>query len=116
MKCIVLQNSDEVLLGFILFSPDLGEPQGDCVFVISPGQSELSGSPVMALLVERREAFESEWQLVGRTPLSVVIRTPGLPKDLFIDLESSGTGFWGVIERNQRQAIGRALLPVETNK
>jgi hypothetical protein len=111
MKCVVLQNSDGGHLGFMLCSPDLGQPAGDCVFVAVPGQAELFDTPAAKLLLLRREAGESSWQVVGREPLSAVVRTPGLPAELFIDLGGSGHGQWGVVSGSDRQVVGRALLP-----
>jgi len=111
MKCVVLQNADGAHLGFMLCSPDLGQPAGDCVFVAVPGQAELFDTPAAGLLFERREAGESSWQVASREPLSVVVRTPGLPAEMFVELGSGGAGQWGVGSGSGRQVVGRALLP-----
>ena len=111
MKCVVLQDADGAHLGFMLCSPDLGQPSGNCVFMALPGQAEVFESPAAELLFERREAAESSWQVVCREPLSVAVRTPGLPAELFVELGGSGSGQWGVVSGSDRQVVGRALLP-----
>lgn len=111
MKCIVLQNADGVRLGFMLCSHDLSEPSGDCVFVAVPGQPERLGTPEGDLLSRRREAGESTWQVSLRDPLSVVVRTPGLPAEMFVEFSGSGPGSWGVGSGTDRQIVGRAILP-----
>jgi hypothetical protein len=111
MKVVVLQNADGAHLGFMLCSPDLGQSAGGCVFVAIPNHAELFATPAAELLFERRNAGESLWQLVGREPLSVVVRTPGLSAELFIELGKSGAGHWGVAGGSSRQVVGRALLP-----
>jgi hypothetical protein len=111
MKCVVLQNADGAHLGFMLCSPDLGRPSGDCVFVAVPTRAELFETPAAELLFRRREAGESAWRAVGREPRTVVVRTPGLPDEMFIELDGSGTGEWGVGSGPDRHVVGRALLP-----
>jgi hypothetical protein len=111
MRCVVLQNADGAHLGFLLCSPDLGQPSGDCVFIAVPGQAELFDTPAAAPLFERRVAGESAWQVISREPLCVVVRTPGLPAELFIELGGSGRGQWGLGSGPDRQIVGRALLP-----
>jgi len=111
MKCVVLQNADGAHLGFMLCNPDLGQPSGDCVFMAVPGQVELFDTTAAELLFERRELGESSWRVSGREPLSVVIQTPGLSAELFIELGGTGTGRWGVVSGSDRQVVGHALLP-----
>ncbi|MCE9638259.1 MAG: hypothetical protein K8T90_21365 [Planctomycetes bacterium] len=111
MKCVVLQNADGAHLGFMLCSPSLDEPSGDCVFIAVPIQAELFDTPAAAVLFERRDAEESSWRVTSREPLSVAVRTPGLAAGLFVELGGSGTGQWGVVSGSNRQVVGRALLP-----
>ncbi len=111
MKCVVLQNAEGSHLGFMLCSPDLEQQSGDCVFMAMPTRAELFGSPASELLFRRREAGESGWRVVGREPLSIAIRTPGLPDEFFIELDQSGNGQWGIGNGSARQVVGRALLP-----
>lgn len=110
MKCIVLQNADGAHLGFMLCSPDLGQPSGDCVFMAVPGQAELFETPAAELLFQRRQAGESAWEVTGRAPLSVVVRTPGLADELRIELDDQGTGQWSLGLGPGRQVVGRAVL------
>lgn len=114
MKCVVLQNSEGAHLGFMLCSPDLGQPSGDCVFMPVPGQAELFDTPAAELLFRRREAGESSWQVIGREPLSVMVRTPGTTAELFVEFIGSGPGHWGVGTGSSRQVVGRAVLPPST--
>lgn len=111
MKCVVLQTADGIQLGFMLCSPDLGQPTGDCVFLAVPGQGELIDTPAVELLWQRREAGESSWRVVSREPLSVVVGTPGLSAELFIQLDGTSIGQWGVLSGSERQVVGRALVP-----
>lgn len=111
MKCVVLQNADGAHVGFMLCSPDLDQPSGDCVFMAIPGQAELFDTPAAVLLFERRKSGESSWQVSDREPLTIAVRTQGLPADLFIELGGSGIGQWGVVNGSDRQIVGRALLP-----
>ena len=90
MKSVVLQNSDGSHRGFMLCNPDLGQPCGDCVFIAVPTKAELFDTPAAELLFQRRDAGENAWHVVSREPLSVVVRTPGLPADLFIELGRPG--------------------------
>ena len=110
MRCIVLQDAVGAHLGFMLCNPDLSQPAGDCVFMAMPFQAELFDTSAAELLFRRREAGESTWQIVAREPLSVVVRTPGVPADLFVKLGGSD-GHWGVGSGVDRQVVGRALLP-----
>jgi hypothetical protein len=114
MRCVVLQNADGAHLGFILWSPGLDQSSGNCVFVAVPGQAELFDTPAAGLLFERREVGESSWRVAGREPLSVAVRTPGLPGEMFVELGGSGTGQWGIVSGSDRQVVGRALLPQST--
>ena len=108
---VVFQNAEGQHLGFMLCSPDLGEPSGECVFVPLPVEAELFGTPAAELLFRRRDAGESSWQVVGREPLSVVVRTPALPDELFVEIGRSETGEWGIGSGTDRRVVGRALLP-----
>ena len=110
MKCVVLQNADDAHLGFMLCNPDLGHPSGDCVFIAVPGQVELFDTSALKLLFERREVGENSWRVSGREPLSVVVQTPGLSAELFIEIGGTGTGRWGVMSGSDRQVVGHALL------
>lgn len=110
MKCVVLQNADGAHLGFMLCSPDLGQPSGDCVFMAAPGQAELFETPAAERLFQRRAAGESAWEVTGRAPLSVVVRTPGLADELLIELDDQGNGQWSIASGPGRQVLGRALL------
>jgi len=110
MNCVVLQNADGAHLGFMVCTPDLGQPAGECLFMAVAMQAELFNTPAALLLFERRGAGESSWKVVGREPLSVVVSTPGLPAELFIELDG-GFGQWGVGRGSGRRIVGRALLP-----
>jgi hypothetical protein len=110
MKCVIFRNADGELLGFMLCNPDLSQPSGDCVFMVLPGHAELFDTPAAILLFQRREPGESSWRVVDRNPISVVVQTPGLPDELFIELHG-GAGQWGVISGLDREVVGRALLP-----
>lgn len=111
MKCVFLQNQEGAHLGFLLCSPGLDQPSGHCVLMVVPSHAELFDTPAAAMLAERREAGESSWWVTGRAPLSVVIRTPGLLTELFIELGESGSGSWGVVSGPERQVVGLAMLP-----
>jgi hypothetical protein len=111
MKCIVLQDTDGAHLGFMLCSHDLSEESGDCVFMPFPGQANLFDSPGANLISQRRDAGESNWQVSERDPFSVVVRTPGLEPDMFIEFSGSGPGHWGIGSGADRKSVGRALLP-----
>jgi hypothetical protein len=111
MNCVVLQTEDCAHLGFMLCNPDLGQPSGDCVFIAVPSQPELFDTPAAKLLFQRREVGESAWQVTCREPISVIVRTPGVPAELFIEFDQQGTGQWGPISGAQRQIAGRALIP-----
>jgi hypothetical protein len=110
MKCVVLQSADGANLGFMLCNPDLGQPSGDCVFVAAPAQADLFDTPAAQLLFQRQGAGESAWQVIRREPLSVVVRTPGLPAEMFIEFGGSSVGQWGVGSGSDRQVVGLALL------
>lgn len=111
MKCVVLQNADGAHLGFMLCRPDLGQPAGDCVFVAVPRQPELLDTPEAELLFRRREAGENTWRVRGREPLSVVVRTPGLPEEtMFVEFGGLDSGQWGVESGSHRRVAGRAVL------
>ncbi len=60
MKCVVLQNADGGHLGFMLCSPGLDQPAGNCVFMPLPAQPELFDTPAAGLLFARREAGDAE--------------------------------------------------------
>jgi len=111
MKCVVLQDSDGSHLGFMLCSPDLGHSSGDCVFMAVPTLPESFDSPAADLLFQRRDAGESAWEVIGREPLSVVVRSPGLATELFVELGGSEGGRWGIGSGPDRQVVGRTLLP-----
>lgn len=111
MNCVVLQNADGAHLGFMLCSPDLRQPSGDAVFMALPAQAELFDSPAAELLFQRKEAGESHWKVVGRSPLSVVVKTPGVAVEVFIEIRASGVGSWGVGSGANRKVIGNALIP-----
>src|SRR5262245_45696391 len=110
MRSVVLQTADGAHLGFMLCSADLDQASGDCVFVAVPMQAELLDTPAAGLLLARREAGESSWRVVGLDPLSVVVRTPGLDAELFIEPGGSSPGHWGVFSGSAREIVGRALL------
>jgi hypothetical protein len=110
MRSVVLQNAEGAHLGFMLCSADLDQPSGDCVFVAVPTHAELLDTPAACLLRTRREAGESSWRVVSREPLSVVVRTPGVAAELFIEIGGPGMGQWGVSSGSARQIVGRALL------
>lgn len=109
MRCIVLQDLNGAHLGFLLFSIDLSESDGDCVFMAMP-LTELYDTAAAELLFQRREAGESTWQVFDREPLSVVVRTSGVPAELFIRLGGSDGGHWSVGNEADQQVVGRALL------
>ena len=111
MKCVVLQNSNGEQLGFMLCSPGLDELAGDCVFMGVPGPSDLLDDPAAEQLIQRCEAVESSWEVTSRDPLSVAVRTPGLSVEMFIEIDSTGEGSWGVVSGLDRQSVGRVVLP-----
>ena len=111
MNCVVLQNADGEHLGFMLCSPDLRQPSGDCVFMVVPRKAELFDAPAAELLFQRKQAGESSWQVVCSQPLSVVVRTPGVAAELFIEFCGGGPGQWGIGTGQGRQVVGRAVLP-----
>lgn len=114
MNCVVLQTADGAHLGFMLCNPDLGQPSGDCVFVAVPNQPELFDTPAAELLFQRRDVGESSWQATCRKPISLIVRTPGVPTELFIEFDHEGTGQWGLVSETGRQFVGRALCPNQT--
>ncbi|MGD0089663.1 MAG: hypothetical protein ABSE73_07065 [Planctomycetota bacterium] len=111
MNCVVLQNAAGEHLGCMLCSPGLTEQSGDCVFIAVPRDAKLLGTPEAELLLQRREAGESAWAVTRRVPLSIVVRTPGLPVEMFIEFGGLGVGQWGVWRGLERQVVGLAVLP-----
>src|SRR5262245_27013789 len=109
MHSVVIQNADGEYLGFILCSQGLDQPSGDCIFMPLPARPELFRSPAAEHLFARREAGESSWRVAHRDPLSVVVRTPGLASELFIEVDNAGGGQWGTGSGTGRQVVGRAL-------
>jgi hypothetical protein len=110
MNCVVLQNLDGILVGFMLCSPGLEESSGDCYFVRMSMVSESSDSVAIDQISERREAGESIWRVLQREPLYVVVETPSLSDKIFIELEAPDSGKWGVVNGSERQIVGKALL------
>jgi len=109
MRCVVLQYSDGAHLGFMLLSADLTEPSGTCVFMAMPGQAAQLDSAEAEELMWRREAGESVWNAAGHEPRCLVVRTPGLATDLFIELGSPGR--WGTGSGPDRKVLGLVVLP-----
>jgi hypothetical protein len=109
MNCIVLQDAGGAHLGFMLCSPDLGQQSGECVFIAVPAQAESFDTPAAALLFQRREAGEGTWRVVRRKPLSMVVRSPGLAYEMFVELGGAGDGQWGVSSGSDRRVVGRAV-------
>ncbi len=109
MSCIVLQDSEGAHLGFILCSPDLKAESGDCLFMAFPGQPFSFATPESAALARRREVGESAWQVNRRDPLTVVVHTPGLPDEMFIEFEHSDSGRWGIGGGFDREVLGIAM-------
>lgn len=111
MKCVVFQNAEGEHLGFMLCSVDLSEASGDCVFVVVPGDAALCDSAEANLLLDRKAAGESTWHVDSRSPLLVIVSTPDIPGEMFIEFSESGMGQWGINEGPQRQVLGQAMLP-----
>ncbi|WP_435009200.1 hypothetical protein P12x_000450 [Tundrisphaera lichenicola] len=109
MKTVILQNVDGERLAFMLCSVDLAEGAGDCTFVAVPGRAALLDHPEEKMLALRRSAGESSWEVTRREPLTVVITTPGWPDGMFIEIESTGPGRWGVGEGLDRLVLGQAI-------
>ncbi|WP_435018823.1 hypothetical protein TA3x_000809 [Tundrisphaera sp. TA3] len=108
MKAVILQDADGAHLSFVLFSPGLGADSGDCVFMAVPGQVESFGTPVFEDIYQRRQAGESTWEVTHREPIAALIRTPGIPAELFIELGEPGQ--WGTGVGTARQVLGKAAL------
>ncbi len=114
MKGVALQNAVGAHLGFMLCSVDLGEPSGECVFIAVPVRADLFDTPEAEVLFQRREAGESAWLVSGRDPLLVVVRTPGLPTEMFLEFDGPGPGRWGVGSGSDRRTLGVAVRPPGT--
>jgi hypothetical protein len=100
----------------MLCSPDLDQPSGQCVFMVVPNRPDLFETPAASLLFQRRDPesgkiAECEWHVTSREPLSIVVRTPGLTAELFVELNRSGIGEWGFGSGVARQVVGRAEVP-----
>jgi hypothetical protein len=107
----MLQDAAGTPLGFILCSRELSEKTGDCVFMAVPGQVALIDSLEADLISQRREAGESTWQVSCLEPLSMVVRTPGLQQEVFVEVSNAGSGQWGVGRGADREFVGLAALP-----
>ena len=111
MRCVAFQDAEGAHLAFMLCSPDLGQSTGDCVFVVVPERTKLFDTPAAESLFRRREAAESTWQVVHRQSLSLIVRSPGLAEELFVEFPGDAAGKWGRSSGVGRQVLGRAVLP-----
>jgi hypothetical protein len=59
---IVIQTAQGDHVGFTLTNPDLGNPNGDCVFVIAPKKAELFETPEVDALLSFKENGEHQWR------------------------------------------------------
>jgi hypothetical protein len=103
---VVLQNAESEHVGWLLWHPNLGADTGNCVFLPLPTDPRLLGSPPVEALYDRQQAGESAWQVVRTDPLTVVIRTPGLPEEMFVEFRSGGTSVWGLGRGAKRREVG----------
>ncbi len=104
---VVLQNADSEHVGWVLWHPHLGADAGNCVFMPLPTDPELLGSPLVAALYDRQQdGRESAWRVAGTDPLTVVITTPGLPEEMFVEFRLGGTSVWGLGSDAGRREVG----------
>ena len=59
---IVIQTAQEELVGFTLANPNLGNPNGDCIFMIVPEKAELFETPEVDALISFKENGEHQWR------------------------------------------------------
>lgn len=76
-KAIVIQTSENEHIGFTLFHPNFGAPNGDCVFVIAPQDSSLFEAEEVKLLAQIKEAGEHQWT---RSDEDVTVTFNGIPR------------------------------------
>ncbi|WP_020474961.1 hypothetical protein [Zavarzinella formosa] len=107
MNCVILQDLSGNPLGFLLCHPDLSQPAGDCVFMTLPGRA-VSGY-LDRLLADRKSAGQSAWRADSREPLVLRVTSPGPRAGLFVRLDESGVGVWGVGEPTGR-GVGLAKI------
>lgn len=110
VKCIVLQNGAGDPLGFLLCSPGLDHPAGDCVFVPSP---VLPDGWAARLLAQRwGPGEEGRWLVEAREPLTVRVGAPPQGFGLFVVLGGPAGG-WGFDTGPDRHLVGRAVLAAD---
>jgi hypothetical protein len=103
---VVLQNADSDHIGWVLWHPNLGADAGRCVFIPLPTDPRLLGSPPVEALYDRQQAGESAWRVARTDPLTVVITTPGLPEEMFVEFRLGGTSVWGLGSGAGRREVG----------
>ena len=92
-KCVVLQTSEGEHLGFVLLSISDGATQGECVFMVLPPNTAVWSTPLVQSLFARKDLGESGVQVTSGPPLSMHIKSAGLP-DFLIELDAEGKGEW----------------------
>lgn len=92
---VVLQDPECVLVGWILWHPNLGEEAGKCVFLPLPVDPALFGNRAVEAVYGRQAAGESAWRVTQVDPLVVTVTTPGLAEEMFVELGAAGRGQWG---------------------
>jgi hypothetical protein len=95
----------------MLTNCELSEQTGKCVFMLVPMQADLFVSPGANLISQRKAVGESTWQVTLQEPRSLIVRTPGLQPEMFVEFSGPGSGLWGLGSGADRSVVGRAVLP-----
>src|SRR5215218_1489337 len=103
---VVLQNAESDHVGWVLWHPHLGAEAGNCVFMPLPTGPKLLGTPPVEALYDRQQAGESAWRVARTEPLTVVITTPGLAEEMFVEFRLGGTSVWGLGNGATRREVG----------
>ena len=96
VSTVVLQNAESEHVGWVLWHPHLGADAGQCVFLPLPTDARLLGTQPVEALYDRQQAGESAWRVTSTDPLTVVITTPSLPEEMFVEFRLGGTSVWGL--------------------
>jgi hypothetical protein len=103
---VVLQNAESEHVGWVLWRPHLGAHAGHCAFLPLPTDAKLLGTPAVEALYDRQQAGESAWRVTRTDPLTVVITTPGLAEEMFVEFRLGGTSVWGLGSGAERREVG----------
>jgi hypothetical protein len=103
---VVLQNAESEHVGWVLWHPHLGADTGNCAFLPLPTNPKLLGTPAVEALYDRQQAGQSAWRVSRTDPLTVVITTPGLLEEMFVEFRLGGTSVWGLGGGDEQREVG----------